>query len=246
MGESAIKYLDQVGTAVEHSYQIYNDGPWKAPEIEVRILWPHEVMNNKEQGKWLLYLEDKPLIQNGNGGGKCDIDDKYINPLKLEKREIMDALVQEPPQAFTRRNFNSSAASYTSNEKSSYSKFSSASQNRVKRDRTMIVRAEPLIDKDGKKTEIVHMDCNKNTAKCILFTCYIYKLERKAEAYIHIKSRLWNSTLVADYPKVDLVKIVSHAEIRVPTMYENQQNTSDDRVSVSNLKFTKYILPVSV
>lgn len=44
---------------------------------------------------------------------------------------------------------------------------------------------------------------------------------------------MWNSTLVMDYPRVDLVKIISHAKITVPDMYNIQQNTQDDWVSIS-------------
>jgi integrin alpha 7 len=58
-------------------------------------------------------------------------------------------------------------------------------------------------------------------------------MNRKTEAYIHVKARLWNATLVADYPRVDLVKIVSYAEIQIPAMYGIQQNKQDDTTSVS-------------
>lgn len=54
----------------------------------------------------------------------------------------------------------------------------------------------------------------------------------KSEAYIHIKSRLWNSTLVADYPRVDLVKIASYAYISIPEAYGIQQMKKDDKSSV--------------
>jgi hypothetical protein len=53
-------------------------------------------------------------------------------------------------------------------------------------------------------------------------------MQRKAEAYIHIKARLWNSTLVADYPRVDTVKIASYATIEIPQQYGIQQNKDDD------------------
>lgn len=51
-----------------------------------------------------------------------------------------------------------SKSSFSSNEKkSSNEELSSVSNNRVKRDRSMIIRAEKLIDNDGKKTNIVSM-----------------------------------------------------------------------------------------
>lgn len=57
VGESAMKHLEDIGTPVEHVYQIYNDGPSRIQSMEVRIQWPYQVGNDKEQGKWLLYLE---------------------------------------------------------------------------------------------------------------------------------------------------------------------------------------------
>lgn len=57
-------------------------------------------------------------------------------------------------------------------------------------------------------------------------------MQRKSEAYIHVRSRLWNSTLVADYPRVNIVNIVSHAQIKIPDDYGYTQNKADDRVSV--------------
>lgn len=56
----------------------------------------------------------------------------------------------------------------------------------------------------------------------------------KSEAYIHVKARLWNSTLVADYPRVDLVKIVSSAQISIPEIYNIQQTTRDDKTTVNH------------
>lgn len=59
----------------------------------------------------------------------------------------------------------------------------------------------------------------------------------KAEAYIHVKARLWNSTLVADYPRVDLVKIVSSAQISIPDVYNILQMKRDDKATVGGLSF---------
>lgn len=54
----------------------------------------------------------------------------------------------------------------------------------------------------------------------------------KSEAYIHVKARLWNSTLVNDYPRVDLVKIVSSAHISIPEIYNIKQKKKDDKALV--------------
>lgn len=71
-------------------------------------------------------------------------------------------------------------------------------------------------------------------------------MQRKTEAYIHVRSRLWNSTLVADYPRVNIVNIVSYAQIKIPDDYGNVQNKGDDRTSVRILQnIFKKILIIS-
>lgn len=45
--------------------------------------------------------------------------------------------------------------------------------------------------------------------------------------------RLWNSTLMADYPKVDKVSIWSRAKIHIPPSLIIHQDTSDDVAKVS-------------
>lgn len=62
-GESSMKHFNDIGGQVIHTYQIYNDGPWRVPHLEVIVSWPHQVANDKPQGKWLLYLEDKPTLE---------------------------------------------------------------------------------------------------------------------------------------------------------------------------------------
>lgn len=67
----------------------------------------------------------------------------------------------------------------------------------------------------------------------MLLKCRIFNMQRKTEAYIHVRSRLWNATLVADYPRVDMVNIVSYAFIKVADDYGILQNRTDDRTFVS-------------
>lgn len=161
-GESAMTYFDDIGTSVQHTYQVYNDGPWRAPYLEVHIRWPHQVANDKPQGKWLLYLEDKPIIE-GAGGGECNVNsDSIFNPLKLQRKpKSMDAISLGAPEQYRRLPNVNKTISLTgeSSEKLTLSKFSASNTNinRVKRDQAMIIRAEQLVDKDGKKTDIVHM-----------------------------------------------------------------------------------------
>lgn len=62
-GESAMKYFDDIGSKVIHKYHVVNNGPWKIEYLEVHVDWPFQVANNKPQGKWLLYLEERPIIE---------------------------------------------------------------------------------------------------------------------------------------------------------------------------------------
>ncbi|XP_053682374.1 integrin alpha-PS1 isoform X1 [Sabethes cyaneus] len=237
-GESAMETVEDIGTAVQHVYVIYNDGPWRAPKVQVTVQWPHQVANDKPQGKWLLYLTDTPSVDATNGGDCVVEPHTAINPLGLKKTSVMNELVQM--DRYTQRAYNKSLTfSAAKSERTSFSKQATISSsestlNRVKRDRTMIIRAERLTDKDGKQTDIVNMDCKRNTAKCVTIVCNIYDVQPKAQVLINVTARLWNSTLVSDYPKVDLVKIASVARIKV---FEVQQVHHSDSVTVETLAY---------
>lgn len=170
-------------------------------------------------------------------GGDCVVEPHAaINPLGLKKTSVMNELIQM--DRYTQRAHNKSLTfSAAKSERISFSKQSTISSsestlNRVRRDRSMVIRAERLTDKDGKQTDIVNMDCKRNTAKCVTIVCNIYDVQPKAQVLINVTARLWNSTLVSDYPKVDLVKIASVARIKV---YEVQQVHHSDSVTVSKL-----------
>lgn len=47
--------------------------------------------------------------------------------------------------------------------------------------------------------------------------------------------RLWNTTLLEYFPKVDSVEILSRAKIHVPSNLSLQENLSDDEFEVSSL-----------
>lgn len=159
--ESTIEYLDDIGKPVQHTYQIYNDGPWRVPYLDVEIQWPLQVASDKDQTKWLLYLEEKPIIE--GVGGDCSVDSlSFINPLNLPKKPLlMDVLGTEPTsdysRSFTANNNKSHTVFAESSERTVSSKYSSSPLNRVKRERNMLIKPERLIDAEGKKTDIVHM-----------------------------------------------------------------------------------------
>ena len=83
-GESSMVYEEDVGSLVLHTYAVTNRGPWKARRFEVVIDWPYEVENNREHGKWLLYLLDAQVMA---GTGYCEPGD-YKNPLGLRVRSL--------------------------------------------------------------------------------------------------------------------------------------------------------------
>ncbi|XP_076754708.1 multiple edematous wings [Xylocopa sonorina] len=211
VGESAIKHLHEVGPKVSHVYEIFNEGPWRASSLEVRISWPYEVANDKAHGKWLLYLEELPTVQ---GDGVCILPSGQIpNPLMLQDSINYDDINVFNSVVSTRTTLPHNHTSYI----------------RTRRDTEKVVTAQTIIDKDGRKHQVVSMNCKAGTAKCFDIKCSIYNLQRKQETIITIKARLWNSTLVEDYPKVDEVKISSNAKILIPpNVIIQQENVEDD------------------
>lgn len=177
-GESAMDYIEDIGTTVQHTYQIYNDGPWRVPHLNVKIKWPHQVANDKEKGKWLLYLSDKIIIDGVNG----ECSSEGINPLNLQKRpNLMD--LSEPAEMIDYR-------SYMAKKNRSQVLFAESSDkrsknikqptnnvlNRVRRDYAQVIKAERLVDKDGKKADTVTM-VKLNIAFSFvhfLLKCYLY------------------------------------------------------------------------
>lgn len=60
--QPTIKYRDEIGQPLLHSYEIYNAGPWKVPYLSVVVSWPYQVENGKPIGKWLLYMDETPKV----------------------------------------------------------------------------------------------------------------------------------------------------------------------------------------
>lgn len=163
-GESAMKYVEDIGTPLQHLYQIQNLGPSKVPYLKVEIKWPHQVANDKKKGKWLLYLAEPVSIEGVTG--ECSSND--INPLGLERRPKEDGLLSdnEPAEYMDYRSYmaklnKSHAIIAESSEKQRSTATpkgsSSSSLNRVRRDHAVILKAEPLIGLDGQSRETVNM-----------------------------------------------------------------------------------------
>ncbi|XP_058175581.1 integrin alpha-PS1 [Anopheles ziemanni] len=234
LGESAIQTLDEIGMPVRHVYQIYNDGPWRAPFVKLMIDWPLQVANNKPQGKWLLYLDALPMLEMSSNGitgapgpaSYCEVQRKStsaggavvigvngepeaspVNPLQLrEKGGGVAGSNRVATAGFLRSSFNGTQQQ-------------GARTMRVRRDRAMVLRPSPV---DG----TVQMDCPSQTAKCVRIVCDIHDLGPKAQALVTITARLWNATLVGDYSLVDVVRIGSSAHFTVEGLDAGDEDPS--------------------
>ncbi|KAG8229480.1 hypothetical protein J437_LFUL010054 [Ladona fulva] len=245
-GESAMVYHDDIGSRVVHTYQVYNKGPWKASRVEIFMEWPFQVANNKPQGKWLLYLEEEPTVE-AEGGGECYTTENQVNPLKLKVRPGFNETPFETPTHAGVRDASAPGQGSvggnwdtnddTPSELNTIQEPPKKKKNRGKRDTEMVVRPEAIVDKEGRRTNVVTMNCLLGTAKCLKFKCVVHNLHINQEATIRVKSRLWNSTLVGDYPHVGWVRIGSRAMIHIPSHLNIHQDTGDDVAQVETLAY---------
>jgi hypothetical protein len=82
MGQSAMSELTEIGPQIVQKFVVINSGPSLVNVLTVNIHWPFQVENGKQQGKWLLYLTDHPIVK--NGGGVCTLPSEHsANPLNL-------------------------------------------------------------------------------------------------------------------------------------------------------------------
>lgn len=140
VGESAIKKLDQVGPKVSHTYDVFNEGPWKVRTVEVIISWPYEVANDKPHGKWLLYLEEKPSISHT---GECFLPGGYKeNPLNLLKSSSYEDLEPEYPTV--------TSPTYQRNR-------TTINHIRERRHMEQVVNTKTEVDEDGHRHQVVAM-----------------------------------------------------------------------------------------
>ncbi|XP_060803128.1 integrin alpha-PS1 [Amyelois transitella] len=244
-GESAMTYFDDVGPAIVHKYQVSNEGRWRVNAVQVLILWPHQVASDKPQGKWLLYPENITAIdeETGHSHGKCFTSEEQLNPLKLLTRPgstepLLENLKMEPLLSSRSGKMSARSSSKRYNESRKAYTYSSV-ENRVRRRRNTEeqVQAAAYTD-DGQRKHVENMSCDKKTAKCISFQCIIYPLARRQEVTITIKARLWNSTLVEDYPRVGHVTIASKASIQIPEHYNiHQTGTFDTEATVETVAY---------
>ncbi|KAL3273851.1 hypothetical protein HHI36_015277 [Cryptolaemus montrouzieri] len=184
--------LEDIGAQVKHRYQISNNGQWTLQNVTVNISWPYQVQSNRIQGKWLLYLESTPQVDDGY----CWVDPpSAVNPLRLTSTFI--------PPIEEAENVTSPPLNFTED----------VQYLRRKREAEFVAAPERLIDARG--NNVVKLDCRAGTARCVKIFCFFKKLSKDDQKTIDIVSRIWNSTLTEDYSNSDWVSIVSNAEIAV-------------------------------
>lgn len=215
--------------------------------MTLTIYWPHQIYSeNNKNDKWLLYLEDQPIIDNIRQS-ECTIASEYVNPLKLvskNKANLMLDPIMAPASIMMRpTNKTQYMSRFSYVEKSAYlsNKESNSNNeqiiNRIPRDTlNRIIRPERFMmnggDGKGRTGEIVELNCNKNTASCIKIQCHLYNVLPKTEVYVRLRARLWNSTLVSEYPRADLVRIMSTASAKIPMKYNVEQLDANINVSI--------------
>merc|ERR1712122_39221 len=90
---------------------------------------------------------------------------------------------------------------------------------------------------DGSVSRVVVFDCGRSSAKCFTISCNLPRLRRRDFAVIKLRSRVWNSTLVEDYPHIDSVVINARARLEMAPEVESQQMRGDDETTISVMAF---------
>ncbi|XP_023336836.1 integrin alpha-PS1, partial [Eurytemora carolleeae] len=108
---------------------------------------------------------------------------------------------------------------------------------RVRRDTEHRIDPDRIFDADGRLSRVVVFDCGRGTAKCLSISCDIPRLGRGDHAIIRLSSRVWNSTLVEDYPHVDSVLINAVGRLQLPTDLARQQMRHDDEVTIGVIAY---------
>jgi len=104
-----------------------------------------------------------------------------------------------------------------------------------------VITAREIIDSEGKKRRVVTMDCDLGSARCFEIRCEVLDLAKGDDVSIAIKSRLWQSTLIEDYPKVYKVEIFSRAVVEIPKELNIQQDETNDEASAKTIAYSDIV-----
>ncbi|MEE6471377.1 hypothetical protein FKM82_009257 [Ascaphus truei] len=70
----------------------------------------------------------------------------------------------------------------------------------------------------AKKKDIV-LDCARGTARCVVFQCPLHSFDQQVVLKVH--GRLWNSTLLEEYPSISSLEVIIRANITVKSTIKN-------------------------
>ena len=119
----------------------------------------------------------------------------------------------------------------------SYNSYHETVNKRHKRNVETVIEADSVVTEDGSVSRVVVFDCGRKSAKCFTISCNLPRLKRRDFAVIKLRSRVWNSTLVEDYPHIDSVVINARARLEMAPDLASQQMRGDDETTVSVVAF---------
>ncbi|KAM9837635.1 integrin alpha-3b [Aulostomus maculatus] len=90
-----------------------------------------------------------------------------------------------------------------------------------------IIKPQAKITLLTPRKESYLLECSKGTARCVTFTCPLLNMTNSAKIYV--RSRLWNSTMLEDYPNSLWVKVKGQVTLKLitdkPTIKMDSQTT---------------------
>lgn len=100
---------------------------------------------------------------------------------------------------------------------------SESSKKRVRRqvvvddenNQPMIIEPQAAITLHTPKKESYRLDCSEGTARCQTFTCPLLNMTNSAK--VHVRARVWNSTMLEDYQNALRVDVRGQASLKLVT-----------------------------
>ena len=226
-GENAFTDLSQVGPPIIFKFLLVNNGPSMVDVLRLHIKWPYQVENGQFRGKWLLYLSEHPSLKWGRG--VCYLPPgQNANPLNLtsttpEKYVYYGRGLSSPSSRKTPPPPQMLVSPPKLREKRNGDELQKVWVEKVVSPRT-------IRNEQGRDLQVITLDCDRGTAKCLDIRCDVYNLPVQVPATVEVRARLWNSTLLEDYRTVDLVEIFTKAEIKMDG--DVSQYVGDDELSI--------------
>lgn len=217
-GASAIRDEDSIGPAVNHTYTIYNEGVGAVGSAELEIFWPVEVNPGEyDSGKYLLYLMQTESLDRSKA--QCIHEPEYYNVLQVAVKTAVVVNNGEGPE---------------------YVPADSRRRREVGNEEEIPTSTTPKPPREsGSGRKVIKLGCADKSAKCIRIRCRVFRLDKKQSVKIVVRARLWESTLLQDYPSYE-VQISSLARVTVSPDLNIFQDTSDDESTA-----TTYAVPES-